>query len=106
MGYFAKHPRQAGYIPRNLQDIARVACFVASLENRQIVRESDYLTALRLRDLMLQNALFSALSEVELAIMEHPEMGAAELAKSLCCRPENIYQRRQELEEMGFIKTN
>jgi len=103
LNYFDVHPRQTGYVARNLQDVARLSCFIASLEGRQIIKKSDYLEALKFRGLMLKNAILTSLTDVEMAILEHAEMSNSELALLTETSIPNISQRRKELEEAGIL---
>jgi len=102
--YFEKHPDESGYTVRCLQDIARLSCFIASLEKRETVKKEDYEQALRFLPHMLSSYLYSGLDEVDLFILNNIHtMKQTEIAERLGITPASVSARISMLKKIGVI---
>jgi hypothetical protein len=102
--YFEKHPDESGYTVRCLQDIVRLSCFIASLDNRETVKKEDYEQALRFLPNILLSYLYSGLDEIDLFILSNIHtMKQTEIAERLKVTPATVSVRIAVLKKMGVI---
>jgi len=102
--YFVKHPDESGYIVRCLQDIVRLSCFIASLDNRETVKKEDYELALRFLPNILLSYLYSGLDEIDIFILNNIHtMKQSEIAERLGMTPSAVSIRIATLKKMGVI---
>jgi len=103
--YFERNPEEAGYTVRLLQDIARLSCFIASLEDRVTVKKEDYELALRFLPSILSSYIYSNLNENDMFILNNMHiMKQSEIAEKLGVSTSYISQRVERLKSLGVIQ--
>jgi hypothetical protein len=101
--YFERTPMDRGYSVRMEQDLARVACFISSLEKRRIVKKEDWESALKLQKVVAVNTILSDLDELEMEILQHPEMTQEGISRKIGCSQSMVCKARKGLIGMGLI---
>jgi hypothetical protein len=102
--YFEKNPYDRGYSSRMLQDMARIACFLASLDGRQIVKKEDWEGSLRLQKVIAVNTILSDLDELEMEILQHPGVTQEAISRKMSVTQSMVSKARKGLKELGLIE--
>jgi hypothetical protein len=102
--WFEEHADERGYSGRILQDIARLSCFIASLEKRSIIRPDDWKQALKLQKMVIINTICSSLTEIELKILECPERENKEISGLLSVSEVGVWKARKRLKSLGLLE--
>lgn len=104
--YFQAHDDERGYTGRMLQDLARLSCFMASLDKRSIIARKDWEKALKLQRIMALNTIFSDLTEIEMAILENPALGDEAISAKFRFSRMGVWKARKRLISDGLLKSD
>jgi CRP-like cAMP-binding protein len=102
--YFKMNQGELGYAVRCLQDVARLSCFIASLDKRETVKKEDYEIAIRFLPNILCCYLYSNLDEHDLFILNNLHLlKQNEIAERLGIDVSTVSKKLARLVKMGLI---
>jgi hypothetical protein len=103
--YFESHKNETGYLVRAMQDVMRISCFIASLNNNVIIRKRDFMDSLKFLPHMLSAYIYSDLDELDFYLVSsYPSINQTEVSEKYRVSQASISRRIEKLQEQGLLR--